>query len=227
MKIISIRAILFSLVLLLLVGSMQAQQPTQPAEPCASSIAIGGESLDLSQWILSGSNLGRTAMHGDEFLMAAGRRGLFYVIEGTKDQVSIGSRASVVVRNITGAASRIGYGILFHSDPEPLRQGYAFVIDTANQRYRVTQTVRGKKLDEIDVIRWTRSAHIAPGRSANTLTVIDKGLATELYINCKLVNTVANTFAFKNGVIGLFVGTTKKIGFSGLKLEPNKSTNIR
>lgn len=159
--------------------------------------------LDLSDWVKQNSQLGTTSFSNNELRMRAKQKGYYYVLVAPDDEDYLSDTATVEVsvRNISGAASTLGYGIVFHSNPEPLQQGYAFLIDAAKKRYRVVHHEPG---DERNVLRWTPSLLIKGGKQSNTLKVVDQGTTTDLYINGQLVTSIQNRFAYRNGVPGLY-----------------------
>lgn len=201
---------------LLILGSRSQTPISNPVSSCPPAIEIVGNPLDLSEWVIPDSKLGNTSMLKDELLMAGKNKEFYYVLVGTPDQTTIHSKTSVTVRNVDGSGTYLGYGLVFHSKTTPLEQGYAFLIDTARQRYRVVHHAPNK---ELVTVPWKLSTNVAAGTRPNILEIVDKGLTTELYINCHLVETIKNTYAYKNGVVGLYVGNALNIGFKDLKLE--------
>jgi hypothetical protein len=205
---------------------LRSQTPTltSVSTPCAAPVGVNADALDLSAWVLPHSILGRTRMLKDEFRMSGRNKEFYYVIVGTEDQTTIGSKASVTLRNIYGDSTPLGYGLIFHSMTTPLIQGYALLIDTTRQRYRVVHHTPGK---EAVIVPWTHSPYIWLGAVPNSLEMVDRGPTTELYINCHLVETVQNTYAYKDGVVGLYVGNAVRIAFRDLKLERlTRPTNV-
>lgn len=160
--------------------------------------------IDLSDWVKANSTLGVTSFANGELLMRAKRKGFYYVLVAADDDdyLSEGSSVEVTLRNTTGSGTELGYGLVFHSNPEPLQQGYAFLIDTAKKRYRVVHHDPGT---ERYVIRWTSSALIKGGKQVNTLKIVDQGNTTDLYINGTKITSIENRFAFRNGLPGLYV----------------------
>ncbi len=175
------------------------------------------EVIELSDWVKPHSQLGITSYRNGEFFMRSKKAdgSYFYVLVAPEDYTSELRTTEVTLRNLNGARSKLGYGLVFHSAPTPLMQDYAFLIDTVRKRYRV---VRHSPDDEIRVIQWKASSYINPGRRANTLMVTDRGTTTDLYINGHLVDSVDNTFAYKSGQPGLYTDRTK-IGFKNLTVS--------
>jgi len=193
--------------------SLVAAQSTKPVsvEPRPSDV----ETIDLSEWVKEYSKLGITSYRRKEFYMRSKLSGYYYVLVAPDDYSSDGATVSVTLRNVNRRRSRLGYGLIFHSDPTPLKQDYAFLIDTVKRRFRV---VRHAANDEKRWIPWTNSSFIKYGRLRNTLVATDKGEETELYINGHYVATIKNTFAFNGGTPGLYTDTIN-IAFSKFTLS--------
>ena len=122
----------------------------------------------------------------------------------------------VTLSNLANADSQFGYGLVFHSDPQPLRQDYAFLIDTKRKKYRV---VTHKPQKETAVIKWTASPAIKGGDEENTLEVRDLPDKIELYINGTMVNSITNVYGYGGGVVGLYSGDGVKIAFKNLEIR--------
>ena len=173
------------------------------------------ETIDLSDWVKEYSKLGITSFRRNELFMKSKSAGYYYVLVAPDEYSTEGATTGVTLRNIDGAKSYLGYGLIFHSDPTPLKQDYAFLIDTVGKRFRV---VRHSANDEKRVISWTASLFINSGSQENTLQVRDCGAQTELYINGHLATTVENTFAYKGGAPGLYTDVTN-IAFRDLTID--------
>ncbi len=184
--------------------------PTQPPFERTDVTAI-----DLSKWVSKTSKFGNTEFTDGEFFMSSKQKGYYYVVAAPADYKTESASTTVVLRNVNGADSSLGYGIVFHSNPTPLEQGYALVIDSKKQRYRVVRHAPGK---EIDVINWTSSSAIKDGSGENTLEVRDKPDRVELYINGEMVTSIKNTYGYKGGVVGLYTGDAAKVGFKKLEI---------
>ena len=123
---------------------------------------------------------------------------------------------SITVRNIDDAASDMGYGLIFHSNPTPLTQDYAFLIDTKKKRYRV---VRHEPQKETSVVPWKNSSEIKGGSEANILEARDDDDNIDLYINGEKVTTIKNTHGYSNGVPGVYSGNAVRAAFSKLEVR--------
>ncbi len=193
------------------ISTVGTPSPTPP--PASSGDA---QEIDIEVWVRPDSKIGNTRFTRGELYMSSKQKGYFYALVAPEEYTSEGSTAHVEVRNLYAAPTTLGYGLIFHSNPEPLVQGYAFVIDTIKRRYRV---VRHAKNEEFSVIPWTKSTLIKFGNASNTLEAIDKGDTTDLLINQTLVTSVKNTYAFKGGQPGLYSGDATKAAFKRLSVK--------
>lgn len=204
--------------------SANAQDGPEPRPTPRDVVIIGkpkpvkerAENIDLSEWVRPHSLFGNTKYVNGELFMSSKQKRFYYVLAAIEEYITVGGKARVTLRNYQSAPSTLGYGIIFHSNPTPLQQGYAFLIDTVKQKYHVVHHVPG---DELTLVPWKVSPFIKTGEAKNNLEIRDKGDVTELYINDNLVETVKNTFAFKNGVVGLYSGDAVTIAFSGLTVS--------
>ena len=175
------------------------------------------EKVDLNEWVRTASAFGNTEFKNGEFFMSAKQKGFYYVLAAPEDTAQTeNANTMVTLRNVDNADSRLGYGIVFHSDPTPLQQGYAFLIDTKKQKYRV---VHHSPQKEDSVITWTKSDAIKSGSEENTLEVRDLSDKVELYINGTLVNSIKNVYGYSGGVVGLYSGDAVNIAFKNLEIR--------
>jgi hypothetical protein len=173
------------------------------------------QTLDLKGWVRANSEFGNTAFSNGEFVMSSKRKGFYYVVAATDDYKTESASTTVKLRNVSGEGTTLGYGLVFHSDPRPLQKGYALLIDTDRQRYRVARHEPGK---EMDVVNWTSADAIRSGTSENTLEVRDTPTRIELYINGQMVTTIKNTYGYKGGVVGLYTGDAIDVAFKDLEI---------
>lgn len=171
--------------------------------------------IDVSMFVKEFSAFGTTEMSGDELMMAAKMKGYYYVLVATDDYSTLNSSARVTVRNPDNADSRLGYGLIFHSDPSPLTNGFAFLIDAKKKRYRV---VRHATSSEKAVVPWKTSTAIKDGTQENVVEIRDKGDTIEFYINDTMVTSTKDTFTGTTGVPGLYSGDGVKIGFKKMEI---------
>jgi hypothetical protein len=194
-------------------GNSRTPGPGNSTKPTPGNQSA--ETIDLAKWVKDFSAYGNTEFTDGEFRMSSKKKGFYYVLVAPDDYTTSNVTTRVTVRNIEDANSSMGYGLIFHSNPSPLTQDYAFLIDTKKKKYRV---VRHVPANELAVVAWTNSDVIKEGSQENTLEVRDKGDMSELYINDQMVTSIKNTYAYKGGVPGLYSGDAVKIGFKDLKI---------
>lgn len=186
--------------------------------PATNSSDVGSnvQDIDLSEWVKDFSAYGTTEFTNGDLIMASKQKKFYYVLVAPDDYTTEGANTSVTLRNIDNADSSLGYGLIVHSNPSPLIQDYAFLIDTKKNRYRIVHHIPG---DEKAVVPWTTSSAIKQGNQDNLLEARDRANGIEFYINGQLVNTIPNTFGYKNGVPGLYSGDAVKIAFKKLQIK--------
>lgn len=172
---------------------------------------------DLSDWKLPTDTLGKTDYRDGELLMTSKSAEMFFVlISNKKNFRTDNAAAQVTVKNVTGKATDVGYGLVVHSDPvTAVLQDYAFLIDTGAQNFRIVKH-RAKK--ETVVTDWTDSDAIKIGTEANVLKVADAGGKMTFFINGESVATIEDTDGIKSGVAGLYVGGAIPVAFSDLQI---------
>lgn len=173
------------------------------------------QTINLSQWVKGTSQVGNTAYRDGEFFMSSKQKGYYYVVAATDAFKTESASTTVTLRNADDAGSDLGYGLVFHSDPKPLQKGYALLIDTKGQRYRV---VRHEPKKEVDVVTWTDSSAVKSGSAENTLEVRDTPDRVEVYINGEMVTTIKNTHGYRGGVVGLYAGDAVNVAFKNLEI---------
>lgn len=173
------------------------------------------EKIDLSPWA-DRTEYGTTTYSAGELVMNSARARFYYVLCAADTYKSELATVRLSVRNVQDASTSLGYGLVFHSNPQPLQQGYAFLIDTKKKKYRVVRHEPGK---EIDVVVWASSDAINEGTETNVLEVRHKDDMNELYINGEKVTSIRNTFGYQGGVVGLYTADAIKIGFKDFEIE--------
>lgn len=175
------------------------------------------QKINLSEWDKGDTDIGTTEITGGEFLMSSKKKGYYYVI-CAKENFYKTENATIkaTVRNINEESSNLGYGLVVHSDPEPLMQDYAFLIDSESGKYRVVRHADG---EEIVVEGWKRSTAIKDGTQKNVLEVRDENKKMNFYINGVFVKAIDNKDGFKGGVAGLYSGDAVKIAFSDFEIS--------
>jgi hypothetical protein len=190
---------------------------TSPSPGSSPSTTSGNiESIDLNMFVKEFSAYGTTEMSGDELLMAAKQKDYYYVLVAPDTYDTLGAATRVTVRNPDNGDSRLGYGLIFHSNPQPLNKGYAFLIDSKRKRYRV---VRHTSTNESALVAWKNSPAIKDGPAENVLEVRDKGDNIELYINDQMITSIKDQYDGTVGVPGLYSGDGVKVGFKKLEIR--------
>lgn len=171
--------------------------------------------VDLKSQVRQSSIYGTTEFVDGELVMASKAPGFYYVLVTSDDYKTDGATTRVTVRNPDNGESNLGYGLIVHSDTQPLESDYAFLIDAKRKRFRV---VRHEPQDEVTITSWKTSKLIHDGTAENTLEARDKGNKIELYINGELASTITNKSGPKGGVPGLYSGDGIKAAFSKLEI---------
>ena len=174
------------------------------------------QKIDLSLWSDGDTSLGNTEYTDGELLMSSKQKGYYYVLLAKPVYKTEDANTGVTVRNVDNAKTSLGFGLIIHSNPSPLKQDYAFLIDSVNKRYRVVRHIPG---DEIAVVGWTRSTAVKDGTQENILEVRDANKTMNFYINGELVKSVENTDGYSGGVTGIYSGDAVRIGFSDLEIS--------
>ena len=170
----------------------------------------------MSGWAKSTSPDVTSEYANNELVLGTKQKGYYYVLISQEDDLTENANTRVTVRNVDDLDSSMGYGLVFHSNPQPLKQDYCFLIDAKKKRYRV---VRHVPQDEPVVVRWTNSSAIKDGSQENILEVRDKDGSIDLFINGEKVTTIRNTYGFKGGVAGVYSGDAARAGFSKLEIR--------
>lgn len=173
---------------------------------------------DLSSWKPSNQALGETNYSDGEFTMSSNLEGYYYVLVTPKTNFKTdNATAKVTVRNKTSDTTTYGFGVLVHSDQkEPLKKGYAFLIDSQSMRYRIAQHT---DKDEKTVVDWKRSTVIKDGAEENVLEVRDEKGKMSFYINGEFVDDYTDKDGVTSGVVGLYVSDAVPIAFSDLEIR--------
>lgn len=174
------------------------------------------QQVDLSKWVHGDTDIGVTEYKNGDFLMSSKKKGYYYVLAAPAEYKTENATTKVTVRNINEADSALGFGLIVHSNPIPLTQDYAFLIDSEDKKYRV---VRHVPQDEIKVVDWTYSSAIKDGTQGNVLEVRDQNKKMNFYINGELVKTVNNTDGYSGGVAGIYSGDAVQIAFTDLEIS--------
>lgn len=189
---------------------------TTTTSTSSSSTRADVTTLDLQMFVKEFSVYGTTELNGDELTMGSKQKGYYYVLVAPDKYQTDDADTSVTVRNPDNASSSLGYGLIFHSNPTPLQQDYAFLIDTKRKKYHV---VHHEPQKETSVVAWTSSPAIKEGTAENVLEVHDLADKIELYINGTMVTSIKNVYGYAGGVAGLYSGDGVKIAFKDLQIK--------
>ena len=174
------------------------------------------DTIDLSQWVKESSAYGNTEFTNGEFIMSSKRKGYYYVLAAPEDYQTEKADTRVTLRNIDNTTGSLGYGLIFHSNPVPLTQDYAFLIDTKRKKYRI---VSHTPSNEKSIVTWTASPVINEGIEENTLEARDQDGTIDLYINGTKVNSIKNVYGYAGGVAGLYSGDSVRVAFKNLEIR--------
>lgn len=175
----------------------------------------GTYTVDISKWAGVRPE-GTLEQKGDESIMWSKLKGYYFVLVAPQDFSTVNANTTLTVRNVEDANTSTGFGLVFHSDPKPLKNDYAFLIDSKRKRYRI---VRHNDLKETTVVKWTVSNVIKNGKEENILEVHDLSGMMEFFINGSKLTTLKNERRSTDGVPGLYSGDGIKVGFSDLKVS--------
>ncbi len=194
-------------------GSKPGDTNSSTGTPDRTSV----EKVDLSAWVQKSSQFGTSDFTDGEFHLTAKGKGYYIVINSPEGKGKTeNANTSITVRNLDDVESKYGYGVVFHSNPTPLQQGYAFLIDAKNKRYRI---VHHSPQKEDAFVAWTKSDAINPGTAENVLEVRDLPDKVDLYINGKMVNSIKNVYGYSGGVVGIYSGDGVKVAYKNLEIR--------
>jgi hypothetical protein len=174
------------------------------------------QEIDLSKWVQGDTESGLTEFKNGELLMGSKKKGYYYVLASPGDYKTENATTKVTVKNVNEDSTRLGFGLIIHSNPVPLMRDYAFLIDSESKKYRVVRHVPG---DEILVIGWTRSSAIKDGTQPNVLEVRDENKKMNFYINGEFIKSFDNTDVQEGGVAGIYSGDGVQIAFSDFEIK--------
>lgn len=172
---------------------------------------------DFSKWRVDTNSFGKTEFRGGEYIMSSKNTNYYYVLISADSNFQTSDASTkITIRNVNGASSNSGYGILVHSDMKnPLVKDYGFLLDSSKQSYRIVQHTDQK---ETVLVNWTRFAAIRSGTQTNELEIKDQNGQMSLFINGQFAKSIPDTTKFKEGVFGLYVSDAIPIAFSNLQL---------
>ena len=192
------------------------QSPVASPKTVVSDDRTDVQVIDLKGWVKDFTAFGTTEYVDNDFIIASKQKGFYYVLVAPEEYKTERANTRVSVKNIMDANTSLGFGLIVHSNPTPLIQDYAFLIDSVKKKYRV---VRHAPQQETTVVNWTNSPAIKGGTEKNILEVRDYADKMDFYINGELVTSVKNTDGFKGGVAGIYTGDATKAAFSDLEIR--------
>jgi hypothetical protein len=172
--------------------------------------------VDMSAWAQETAPEVNSEYTNNELILSTKQKGYYYVLVSQEEDKTENANTRITVRNVNDLDSNMGYGLVFHSNPQPLKQDYCFLIDAKKKRYRV---VRHIPQDEPVVVRWTNSSAIKDGSNENVLEVRDTNGNIDLFINDQKVTSIRNTYGYKGGVAGVYTGDAARAAFSKLEIR--------
>ncbi|HEV8590917.1 MAG TPA: hypothetical protein VGQ55_02365 [Pyrinomonadaceae bacterium] len=173
------------------------------------------DDVDMSDWTKEPTVWGTTQYDNGEMIMASKDKAYYFVQLAPDKYETEDATTRVTVRNVDNANTNLGYGLVVHSDPNPLTKDYAFLIDAKRTRYRIVQH---SPSEERTIKPWTTTSAIKDGVQENALEVRDKSGELQFFINNQMVSSFKNTNGPKSGVPGLYSGDGIKIGFKRLQI---------
>ena len=180
------------------------------------TIKTNTEEIDLSKWVHGDTDIGVTEYRNGDFFMSSKKKGYYYVLAAPANFQTENATTKVTVRNVNEKDSNLGFGLIVHSNPTPLTQDYAFLIDSEDKKYRV---VRHVPQNEIKVVDWTYSSAIKDGTQKNVLEIRDQNKKMNFYINGEFIKAFNNTDGFNGGVAGIYSGDAVQIAFTDFTIS--------
>ncbi len=192
------------------------KDPVKEEVPDAKETRQLRKTLDLSLWNIDENQYISASKEGGELILTS--QDQYYYVILTSDFTTYDATVKLTLRNPTGRAATLGYGLVIHSDPgEVLAKDYAFLIRSDTKKYRIARHTNQK---ERNIVGWTRSTAINPGTEENELEVRVNGKDMSFYINGKFVRTEKDFSGYQVGVAGIYTSGSVPIAFS--KMEYRK-----
>ena len=192
------------------------QSPVASPKTVVSDERNDMQIVNLESWGEDFSTFGTNEYKDDEFIIGSKQKGFYYVLVAPEEYKTESANSRVSVRNVADENTKLGFGLIVHSNPTPLIQDYAFLIDSVKRKYRV---VRHAPQKETTIVDWTNSPAIKGGTEKNILEVRDYADKMDFYINGELITSVKNTDAYPGGVAGIYSGDAIKAAFSDFEIR--------
>ena len=197
-------------------STTRSNSTTATSSPTTSEKFTKVEEIDLSVGVQNISIYGETEFKDGEFYIKCRTGYVYYVLLASPSYSSDLALTTAAVRNSDNGSTERGFGIVFHSNPSPLVQDYAFLIDSKKKRYRV---VRHDAQKELVVVKWTNFAGIKDGTEKNILEVRDEGENVVLSINGQQVTTIPDKYGYSSGSVGMYTSGEVRAAFSDFQVK--------
>ncbi len=149
--------------------------------------------FEFSKWETAEDQYASLQVQGDGAVLKTKQTGYYYVLLTGKPLTSSLRTSALTVENRDSKKTSQGYGLVFHSEIPALTSGYAFLIDSVRQQFKVVQHTDS---NERAIVEWRDSEAVRSGRQENVLQVEDTGNALKFFINGKKV------YEMKDGLKG-------------------------
>ena len=193
-----------------------------PTPKVSPTVASNVTKYDMTLWKTDVGDFATTTYSNNKFTVEVTKPNYYYVIitqpNATTDAEHETQNATtkITVYNRLSKAVKYGFGLVVHSDTTPLTQGYAFVIDSENKKYRIIQhTAKNEKV----LTAWTTSSAIKSGTEGNVLEVRDNGSLMNFFINGTFIKAVDDVANNTDGIAGIYSSENIPIDFSDLQIE--------
>jgi hypothetical protein len=179
------------------------------------------KTADFSLWKTGDFDYAKVEYKGGALIVSSVKSDYFSVITGAKDFLSNDTITKLTVKNTTGAATSLGFGVMVHSNPiKALLKDYAFLIRTdGNPSYRIVQHTLSQ---EKELVKWTPSSAIKNGTAENDLKVVDDGKSITFYINGTLIRAINDENGDSTSIAGIYAGNAVPIAFSDFEVGGDK-----
>jgi len=173
---------------------------------------------DFSKWKTGSLPYAKVEFKDGRLIVSSIRSDYLSALPAFADFLSNDAISRVTVKNTTGAATDLGFGLVVNSNPaKALLKDYAFLIRTdGTPSYRVVQHTDSK---EKDLVKWTTSSAINDGTDDNELEVRDEGKKLSFYINGDFVASIDDNLGDAKSIAGIYAGSAIPIAFSDLEIE--------
>lgn len=173
------------------------------------------KTFNMNLWKQETNEYAKSEYKNGEFILETLKESYYYVFVTLADFKTQNATARLTVKNINSKQTNYGYGILFHSSTTPLVTGYAFLIDSEKQSFRVAKHLFKT---ESEIQDWKYFAAIKKGSAPNVLEVRDEGDTIKFFINNQLATSVEDELDDDNGISGIY-GSNAPIAYTNLELQ--------